>query len=107
MSINIPEIFACNVFNEEVMKNRLPKNVYKALKRTMQNNEPLDDMATADVVANTIKEWAIERGATHYTHWFQPMTGSTAEKRLVYSHAEVHGTSASCIVWINAYDTQL
>lgn len=80
MSINIPEIFACNVFNEEVMKNRLPKNVYKALKRTMQNNEPLADMATADVVANTIKEWAIERGATHYTHWFQPMTGSTAEK---------------------------
>ncbi|WP_028520642.1 glutamine synthetase III [Ruminococcus flavefaciens] len=80
MSVNIPEIFACNVFNEEVMKTRLPKNVYKALKRTMQNNEPLADMATADVVANTIKEWAIERGATHYTHWFQPMTGSTAEK---------------------------
>ncbi|HNZ98264.1 glutamine synthetase III [Ruminococcus sp.] len=80
MSVNIPEIFACNVFNEEVMKTRLPKNIYKALKRTMQNNEPLADMATADVVANTIKEWAIERGATHYTHWFQPMTGSTAEK---------------------------
>ena len=80
MSVNIPEIFACNVFNEEVMKTRLPKNVYKALKRTMQNNEPLADMATADVVANTIKEWAIEKGATHYTHWFQPMTGSTAEK---------------------------
>ncbi|MDD7515801.1 glutamine synthetase III [Ruminococcus flavefaciens] len=80
MSINIPEIFACNVFNEEVMKTRLPKNVYKALKRTMQNNEPLADMETADVVANTIKDWAIERGATHYTHWFQPMTGSTAEK---------------------------
>ncbi len=80
MSVNIPEIFACNVVNEEVMKTRLPKNVYKALKRTMQNNEPLADMATADVVANTIKEWAIEKGATHYTHWFQPMTGSTAEK---------------------------
>ncbi|EWM53652.1 glutamine synthetase III [Ruminococcus flavefaciens] len=80
MSVNIPEMFACNVFNEEVMKTRLPKNVYKALKRTMQNNEPLADMETADVVANTIKDWAIERGATHYTHWFQPMTGSTAEK---------------------------
>lgn len=80
MSVNIPEIFACNVFNEDVMKTRLPKNVYRALKRTMQNNEPLADMETADVVANTIKEWAIERGATHYTHWFQPMTGSTAEK---------------------------
>ncbi len=80
MSVNIPEIFACNVFNEDVMKMRLPKNIYRALKRTMQNNEPLADMETADVVANTIKEWAIERGATHYTHWFQPMTGSTAEK---------------------------
>jgi glutamine synthetase len=80
MSVNIPEIFACNVFNEDVMKTKLPKNVYRALKRTMQNNEPLADMETADVVANTIKEWAIERGATHYTHWFQPMTGSTAEK---------------------------
>ena len=80
MSVNIPEIFACNVFNEDVMKNRLPKNIYRALKRTMQNSEPLADMETADVVANTIKEWAIERGATHYTHWFQPMTGSTAEK---------------------------
>ena len=80
MSVNIPEIFACNVFNEDVMKTRLPKNVYRALKRTMQNNEPLADMETADVVANTIKDWAIERGATHYTHWFQPMTGSTAEK---------------------------
>ena len=80
MSVNIPEIFACNVFNEDVMKTRLPKNIYKALKRTMQNNEPLADMETADVVANTIKDWAIERGATHYTHWFQPMTGSTAEK---------------------------
>ena len=62
MSVTIPEIFACNVFNEEVMKTRLPKNVYKALKRTMQNNEPLADMETADVVANTIKEWAIEKG---------------------------------------------
>ena len=57
MSVNIPEIFACNVFNEDVMKTRLPKNVYKSLKRTMQNNEPLADMETADVVANTIKEW--------------------------------------------------
>jgi len=79
MSVNIPEIFACNVFNEEVMKTRLPKNVYKTFKKTVRYNEPLD-MTTADVLANTIKEWAIEKGATHYTHWFQPMTGSTAEK---------------------------
>ncbi len=79
MSVNIPEIFACNVFNEVVMKARLPKNVYQTLKRTIRNSEPLD-ISTADVLANTIKEWAIEKGATHYTHWFQPMTGSTAEK---------------------------
>jgi glutamine synthetase len=79
MSVNIPEIFACNVFNEEVMKTRLPKNVYKTFKKTVRYNEPLD-MTTADVLANVIKEWAIEKGATHYTHWFQPMTGSTAEK---------------------------
>ncbi|MBP7186922.1 MAG: glutamine synthetase III [Ruminococcus sp.] len=79
MSVNIPEIFACNVFNEEVMKTRLPKNVYKTFKKTVRYNEPLD-MTTADVLANAIKEWAIEKGATHYTHWFRPMTGSTAEK---------------------------
>ena len=77
--VNIPEIFGCNVFNETVMKNRLPKNVYKNLRRTMEKGEPLDT-TTADFVANAIKEWAIEKGATHYTHWFQPMTGSTAEK---------------------------
>ena len=79
MSVNIPEIFACNVFNEEVMKTRLPKNVYRTFKKTVRYNEPLD-MTTADVLANAIKEWAMEKGATHYTHWFQPMTGSTAEK---------------------------
>ena len=79
MSVNIPEIFACNVFNEEEMKTRLPKNVYKTFKKTVRYNEPLD-MTTADVLANAIKEWAMEKGATHYTHWFQPMTGSTAEK---------------------------
>ena len=79
MSVNIPEIFACNVFNEEVMRTRLPKNVYKTFKKTVRYNEPLD-MTTADVLANAIKEWAMEKGATHYTHWFQPMTGSTAEK---------------------------
>ena len=79
MSVNIPEIFACNVFNEEVMKARLPKNIYINLKKTCRTGATLD-MTTADVVANAIKEWAIEKGATHYTHWFQPMTGSTAEK---------------------------
>lgn len=77
--MNIPEIFAENVFNQEVMKARLPKNIYKALQMTIKKGSSLD-MLTADIVANTIKEWAIEKGATHYTHWFQPLTGSTAEK---------------------------
>lgn len=77
--MNIPEIFAENVFNYEVMKSRLPKNIYKALLKTINNGAAMD-MTTADIVANTIKDWAIERGATHYTHWFQPLTGSTAEK---------------------------
>lgn len=79
MNVNIPEIFGCNVFSDEVMRTKLPKNVYKTLKRTMVKNEPLD-MTTADFVASAMKDWAIEKGATHYTHWFQPMTGSTAEK---------------------------
>ena len=79
MTQNVPEIFACNVFNDEVMKSRLPKNIYKKLMRTINFSEPLD-MITADFVANAMKEWALEKGATHYTHWFQPMTGSTAEK---------------------------
>jgi len=77
--MNIPEIFAENVFNNEVMKARLPKNIYKSLLNTINNGITMD-MTTADIVANTIKEWAIEKGATHYTHWFQPLTGSTAEK---------------------------
>ena len=79
MTKSIPEIFATSVFNDEVMKARLPKNIYKALMKTIRSGAPLD-MTTADFVANTIKDWAIEKGATHYTHWFQPLTGSTAEK---------------------------
>ncbi len=79
MTRSVPEIFAENVFSDEVMKSRLPKNVYKTLMKTIQNGRQLD-MTTADFVANTMKEWAIEKGATHYTHWFQPLTGSTAEK---------------------------
>ncbi|MBR6386605.1 MAG: glutamine synthetase III [Ruminococcus sp.] len=79
MTKNVTEIFSENVFNEKVMKSRLPKNVYKNFINTVTNGDTLD-MTTADIVANTIKEWAIEKGATHYTHWFQPLTGSTAEK---------------------------
>ena len=79
MSKNVAEYFACDVFNDEVMKARLPKPVYKAMTKTRKMGTPLDP-TYADVVANAIKDWAIEHGATHYTHWFQPMTGSTAEK---------------------------
>lgn len=79
MSKNVAEYFACDVFNDEVMKERLPKPVYKAMTKTRKMGTPLDP-TYADVVANAIKDWAIEHGATHYTHWFQPMTGSTAEK---------------------------
>ena len=77
--LNVPAIFASNVFNDQVMRTRLSKAVYKQFRRTIDQGEPLD-MVTADFLANAMKEWAIEKGATHYTHWFQPMTGSTAEK---------------------------
>ncbi|MBQ3116440.1 MAG: glutamine synthetase III [Clostridia bacterium] len=76
---NIPEIFGTNVFNEKVMKERLPKESYSAVKRAMRGEEPLS-YEHAKVVASAMKEWAIEKGATHFTHWFQPMTGITAEK---------------------------
>ena len=75
----VPEIFGSLVFNEAVMKDRLPKDVYKALQNTIKNGEPID-LKVANVVANAMKDWAIEHGATHFTHWFQPMTGITAEK---------------------------
>ena len=77
--INVAKIFGENVFDDSVMQERLPKHVYKQLKKTIENGHELDP-EIADVVANEMKEWAIEKGATHYTHWFQPMTGVTAEK---------------------------
>lgn len=76
---NVVEQFGVDVFNEETMQQRLPKNVFKALKKTMTEGKELDS-SIADIVANAMKDWAIEKGATHYTHWFQPMTGITAEK---------------------------
>ncbi len=76
---SVPDYFACNVFNEEIMKNRLPKNIYKALLRTQHLGIALD-ADVAEVIASAMKEWAVEKGATHYTHWFHPMTGVTAEK---------------------------
>ena len=76
---NVPEYFGSDVFNESVMKERLPKATYKALKKTIDNGDPLD-IEVANIVANAMKDWAVENGCTHYTHWFQPMTGLTAEK---------------------------
>ena len=75
----VPEIFGSMVFNDQKMQERLPKSTYKALKKTIQNGEPLD-LGVANVVAAAMKDWAVEMGCTHYTHWFQPMTGITAEK---------------------------
>ena len=76
---NVPEIFGSMVFNDNVMREKLPKDVYKKLVKTIKNGERLD-LELANVVAHAMKEWAIEKGATHFTHWFQPMTGITAEK---------------------------
>ena len=76
---NVPELFGSMVFNDQKMKARLPHTTYKALKKTIQNGEPLD-ISVANAVANAMKDWAVEMGCTHYTHWFQPMTGVTAEK---------------------------
>ena len=76
---NVADIFGEDVFNDAVMQERLPKKVYKDLKKTIEEGKELD-LATADVIAHEMKEWAIEKGATHYTHWFQPLTGVTAEK---------------------------
>ena len=76
---NVADIFGENVFNDTVMQERLPKKVYKNLRKTIEEGKDLD-LETADVIAHEMKEWAIEKGATHYTHWFLPLTGVTAEK---------------------------
>ena len=76
---SVPERFGRMVFDDKAMKARLPKDTYKAMKKTIKDGKRLD-IAIANVVANAMKDWAVENGATHYTHWFQPMTGITAEK---------------------------
>ena len=78
-NVNVTELFGCDVFNDAVMEERLPKKVYKELKETIEEGKELS-LEIADVVAHEMKEWAIEKGATHFSHWFQPMTGVTAEK---------------------------
>ena len=79
MSVNVTEIFGSNVFSTAVMRERLPKGVFQEVMDVMRHGGHIS-MATADIVANAMKDWAVEKGATHYTHWFQPLTGITAEK---------------------------
>ncbi|MBC5580136.1 glutamine synthetase III [Anaerofilum sp. BX8] len=89
---SVTEIFGSMVFNEHVMKERLPAETYAALKRTIEQGRSLD-RGIADVVANAMKDWAIEKGATHFTHWFQPMTGVTAEKHDSFLCPQKDGTA--------------
>jgi len=88
--VNAAEIFGMNVFNDAVMSRRLPKNIYKDLKKTIENGADLNP-TVADVVAAAMRDWAVERGATHYTHWFQPMTGITAEKHDAFITPDASG----------------
>ncbi len=78
-NINLPQIFGSLVFNQSVMKEMLPPKTYKALKHTMEDGTPLN-LEVANQIADAMKNWAISKGATHYSHWFQPLTGITAEK---------------------------
>lgn len=87
---NIPEIFGCMVFGDDAMRERLPRDVYRSLSKTIENGTELDP-SIADCVANAMKDWAIEKGATHYTHWFQPLTGVTAEKHDAFISPVGHG----------------
>ena len=84
----IPDIFACEVFNQDVMRERLPEDVYLSIMNTIEAGKEIDP-GIADAVASAMKDWAIERGATHFTHWIQPLNGVTAEKHdafLPYTH---------------------
>ena len=91
--MNVAKIFGENVFNDKVMQERLPKKVYKALRKTIDEGKELDPMV-ADVVAEAMKNWAVEKGATHYTHIFQPLTGVTAEKHDAFITAVFIGSGA-------------
>ena len=92
MAVNPSEYFGCKVFSQKIMQEKLPKVTYKALMRTLQQCEPLD-IEVANVVAHAMKEWAIEQGATHYTHWFQPLTGITSEKHDSFLNPGGDGTA--------------
>ncbi len=88
---NVPELFGSMVFNQKVMKDRLPKETFKALKKTLDSGAPLE-LDVANVVAHAMKDWAIEKGATHFAHWFQPLTGITAEKHDSFINPQDDGT---------------
>ena len=92
MAANLMEIYGSKVFNEHVMKELLPSATYKSLKATLQNGQPLD-LELANVVASVMKRWAIDQGATHYTHWFQPLTGITSEKHDGFVSPQKDGTA--------------
>lgn len=83
--MTVPEMFGENVFNLDVMREKLPKDVFRSLKKTIDEGKPLDS-SIAGAVAHAMKEWAISKGATHYTHWFQPMTASPPKSTTVSSH---------------------
>jgi glutamine synthetase len=89
--MELTDIFGSNVFSDKVMKGRLPKEVYDSLKETIEKDVPLRP-DIANVVANAMKDWAVEKGATHYTHWFQPLTGITAEKHDSFLSPAADGT---------------
>ena len=94
----ILEVFGSKVFNDAVMRERLPKEIYKSLRKTISEGKDLD-MTMANVVAHAMKEWALENGATHYTHWFQPMTGITAEKHDSFIVSTENGGAATSFTW--------
>ena len=92
MKTDVKKIFGSNVFNDAVMKERLPKAAYKKMKATIEAGAELDP-EVADIVAHEMKEWALEKGATHFTHWFQPLTGITAEKHDAFIDPQGDGTT--------------
>ncbi|MGN1048538.1 MAG: glutamine synthetase III, partial [Eubacteriales bacterium] len=90
MKDKITELFGIDVFNDRVMSERLPEDIYERLRRTREMGRSLDP-TVANEVARVMKEWAVENGATHYTHWFQPLTGITAEKHDSFVHPTEDG----------------
>ena len=88
----VPDLYGADVFNDSVMRERLPKSVYKKLRATIENGTVMD-ASSADVIATAMKDWALEKGATHFSHWFQPMTGSTAEKHDAFIAPRNDGTT--------------